>query len=156
MLILIALLAAAPAKKTPVKDTAQVADFVRAKFAEGDLSAAQSAARDCIKTAPKVCKPLNTWVAEYAWLYGREVLTPEQANQLLTYDAKISPKVQGELTKQVVERYVSRPFQNAQSLAQGNAPAALKLLTNILIVDPKHEEARALYDSLRAPPDAGP
>ncbi len=125
-------------------------DFARLYFVAGDVARAQEVLRPCLKTKPKICKPLHTWLVEYAFVYAQlDSLTPEQAAQLLAWDVKINPKAHSRLTEPVIERFVNRPLQNARTLAQGDPAQALKVLEQVLRVDPGNAEARTLREALR-------
>lgn len=155
-LALISLLAGKPDAGVPLGKGPGAAETARLYFLAGDISKAQEFTRGCIKSQPKLCKPLNAWLAEYAYLIGQDPLTPEQVRALLDFDHKIAPLAQSKLTKKVVDQYVTRPFELAKARANGDEAGALKLLDVLLSIDPKHEGALALQRDLRNRADAGP
>lgn len=152
-LTLLALLSAKPAAEKPPS----MIETAKLFFLAGDIPKAQDWARACLKREPKVCASINKWLAEYAFLASRiDEFTPEQAREFIELDKKIAPLAQGKMTKEVVERYVTKPFETAKARANGDEKGALGLLEKVLVVDPKHAEALELQKTIRNRFDGGP
>ncbi|MBS1149730.1 MAG: hypothetical protein H6Q89_1428 [Myxococcaceae bacterium] len=148
------LLCAAPEGEKPTGPPAS--DMAILYFLAGDLRRAVDVARAGLKTDAVKCKPLFPMLVEYEFLLPkRETLTVEEAKAFLEWDRKISPKAQGKLTGVVYRKYVETPLHYARTANQGGElEKAKKLLGEVLIVDPKNEDALALK-ALIARPDGG-
>ncbi len=151
-LSLLALWSAKPAVEKPPS----MSETAKLFFLAGEIPKAQDWARACLKREPKLCGPLNKWLAEYAFLASRvDEFTPEQAREFIELDKKIAPLAQGKLTKLVVERYVTKPFETAKARANGDEKNALAMLEKLLVIDPKHEGALELQKAIRGRLDGG-
>jgi hypothetical protein len=138
-------------------DVTTAAETAKLYFLAGDIQRAQEWVQRGLKREPKTCGPINKALAEYAFLANHlDEFTPEQAKEFLEIDRRISPTVRGKLTEKVFERYVRRPLELAKSRANGDVPGALQIVSGILVIDPKNEDALALKKTLEAPVvDAG-
>ena len=128
-------------------------------FLAGDLPRAQEWARRCVKSHPKICRPLNKNIAEYAFLAPRlDELTADQARQFFSIDRAISPGVPGKLTEKALERYVRRPLVIAAArLDQGDANGAQQLADQVRAVNATAAELVAFDARLQGNrADAGP
>ncbi len=124
-------------------------------FLAGDLPKAQDWAKRGLEREKARCLPLHQHLAEYAYLFGADELTRDQARELVALDRKISPTVPSKLTEKVLGAHVTQPLQLAQARATaGDARGAKALAERALFVDPQSAEAKALLASLAAP-DAG-
>jgi hypothetical protein len=152
-------LSQAPMPSQPLAPTA----FETAKlyYLAGNLSSAQEWCERGKKKEGKLCGPFLKTLAEYKFLMGKfEELTLDEAAQVLVLDKKLSPKEPGKLTKPVLERYVRGPMMRAEGWAnQGAAGEAVKFVDDVLKVDPKNAEAKALrlrlLELAKASADAG-
>jgi hypothetical protein len=119
---------------------------VRAAFVQGVLNTASEAARACVLTQPKVCQPVLRSLEQYlALAKSLNVLTPLQAQQLLSLDRELSPGTPGEVTRRVIEKFVSAPLDLARYHAQrGNPESARVIAEQVLEADPTNPEALAL------------
>ncbi len=143
-LALCTLIGAAPKPTGP-----GAADTARLYFLAGDLAQAQAWVRQGLKREPKTCGPLNTALAEYAFLANHiDEFNVAQAKSFIELDRKISPKRRGKLTDQAFLRYVTKPLEQARAWAQENPEGALELVKKALAVDAKNEEARILAAEL--------
>lgn len=121
-------------------------DSAKLFFLAGDISTAQDWAQRGLKKEPKTCGPLNKQLAEYAFLLSQmDQPTPTQVRDFLALDRAISRSVRGKLTQKIVERFVTKPLQLAQAQGEGGGTVyALKLIDEVLFVDPTNADAQAL------------
>lgn len=143
--------------KAPPGPGPTAAETAKLYFLAGDVQRAQEWVQRGLKREPKTCGPLNKLIAEYAFLANHvDEFTPEQAKQFIDLDRSISPTVRGKITEKVYERYVRKPLELARSRSQGDGAGALQIVSGVLVIDPKNEEALALKKTLESPAaDAG-
>lgn len=128
-------------------------------FLAGDLARAQDWAHRCVRSKPKICKPLNAAIAEYAFLEPHaDAFTPAQARQYLELDRAIAPDAIGKLTVPARERYVLRPLGIAGArLDRGDRLGAQQIADLVREIDPHAPELAELDARLKGNrPDAGP
>lgn len=149
-LALAVLLSQSPAPSKPPRGGPSAYDSAKLFFLAGDIPTAQEWARRGLKREPKTCGPLHKQLAEYAFLLSAlDQPTPDQVRSFLALDRQISPTVRGKLTERVYERFVARPLQLARAQADGGGgEAALKLVDEVLFVDPSNPDAGALKAKL--------
>jgi hypothetical protein len=97
-----------------------------------------------------VVKPL----VEYQAIIGKgtDALTSDEAKALLEWEKQISPEVPSKLSTEVVNRFVTHPWDQALAAQRGgDAKLATQLAQAVLKVSPQHAGAKAMLE----PEDAG-
>jgi hypothetical protein len=153
-LVLTAALAQAGAPPPP--STADAPSAVRLLFQAGDLRRAVGMAKTCAgskKKGAKECAAMVKPLVEYQSIINKTTaLTAGDARALLEHQQKISPLVPSKLSAEAQDRFVDRPWGQAQAAGRaGDEKLALELARAVLDVAPSHAGALALV----GPPDAG-
>jgi hypothetical protein len=153
--------AVAQAPAPPKPSTADAPSATRLLFQAGDLRRAIAMAQACAaakKKGHKDCAAMVKPLVEYQALVVKEQgMTAEEVRALLEYQQQISPQVPSKLTAPYVERFITRPWEQAQVAMRGGDEAlARKFAEAVLRASPQHEGALALvYGPDAGRPDAG-
>lgn len=125
-------------------------------FLAGDLAKAQDWARRGLTTEKRTCERLHKALVEYSFLANRsDAFSLLEAKQFIELDRHISPGTPGKLTQAVLERFVDKPLSLAAARAEGDVSGALRLVDQVLTVEPHNSVAKALKKKLRNGLDAG-
>ena len=156
-LLTLALAQALPPAEPRQPSTEDAPSAARLLFQAGDLRRAISMAKACAgskKKGFKECALMVKPLVEFQAIMDKTTpLTADDARALLEYQQVISPLVPSNLTAEVTNRYVTRPWEQAVAASRvGDMKQATELAHGVLKVLPTHEGALALL----APADAGP
>ena len=161
MLWAILTVAVAQAPAPPKPSTADAPSAARLLFQAGDLRRAIAMAQSCAaakKKGFKECTAMVKPLVEYQALIVKEQgMTAEEVRALLEYQQKISPEVPSKLSAPFVERFITRPYEQAVvAVRSGDEALAKKFAEAVLKASPDHAGAQAILGVADAGrPDAG-